>query len=75
MKDYCVRCDKKKEGDYDNDPETGTGDFICNKCWEIMQKSLDYEAKQEYENFKSLHPEAQAEIRSEYAMARVDFPY
>ncbi len=75
MKDYCVSCDKLKEGECDNDPETGTGWFHCNDCWEMQQKSLAYEDEQEYNSFKDLHPEAQAEIRSEYALAHVDFPY
>ena len=71
MKDWCVRCDKKREGDYDEDTDW----FVCNKCYEIRERHLAYEEEQEHKSFNQLHPEVQAEIRFEYAMDGVDFPY
>lgn len=75
MKDYCTRCDLKKEGFYDNDPDTGTGWFWCFKCWEIHEEGIRKDLQRDYDWYNSLPPEQQAEVKSEYRQHGVyDFP-
>lgn len=39
--EYCVNCEKNvKNYICDDDPETGTGWFFCEKCWNQEQMTL-----------------------------------
>ncbi len=70
-KAICEKCEKLREGEEDE----VMGWFVCFKCSWRQEQSLAYEEEQERKAFRQLHPEAQAEIRAEYGMAGVDFPY
>jgi len=75
LKDYCVRCDKLKEGYYDNDQEIGTGWFYCFQCGNNMEQAIAQDLQRDYDWFNSLNDEQKAEVRLEYNLAGVkDFP-
>lgn len=71
MKDYCVSCERKKEGLIDDE----TGWFRCFKCAEQSENAIRNDLQRDYDWFNSLNDEQQSEVRSEYALAGVrDFP-
>jgi hypothetical protein len=73
MIDWCVSCDKKKEGYIDDDPEYGTGWFRCVKCSTDMEMDVARELDEEYEYLNSLPDEEKAEIKSEMEIHHVDW--